>query len=76
MVNLIVRIVVIVFLLEHVPAGGDHDHAAADLYDRQRNSEERQNVRANETRNDQENETVERDSLREQSARRRGIFLR
>ena len=66
-VDLIVGIVVIVFLLEHVPAGDDHDHAAADLHNRKRNSEERQNVSADQSRNDQEDKTVERDALREQA---------
>lgn len=63
--NLTARIVVVVFLLEHVPSGDDYDQAPAYLDNRQRDSEERENMRANQTGNDQQDKTIERDALRE-----------
>src|SRR5437762_13048281 len=62
------------FAFKHGPAVGDDNQAAAYLNDWNRDSKEFQNVRADEKRGNQEDETVHRDLAREDSARGSGIL--
>src|SRR2546427_180080 len=72
-----VDVAVVVFLtLEHGPPVGNDDEAAADLDDRNGNSKEIQDVRADQERSNQQHETVHGHAAGQGSARGGGIFLR
>ena len=67
---------IVVSPLQQGPTGGDDNQSSADLDRRQRDSEERQNVRPNQVRANQQEETVDRDLPRERPARLRADIRR
>ena len=58
----------IVFLHQQSPAHGDHHQSPADLYHRQRHSEETKNVRANKVGAHHQKKTINRDPQRQRPA--------
>ena len=65
-----------ILLLEHGPAVRGDDEAATDLYDRNGDAEEGQNVRADKIGGDDEDEAVEGDAPGEEAAGRGGVIAR
>src|SRR6266536_2883015 len=66
----------LVWALQHRPARRDDDGPSADLHDRERNPEEREDVRPDQVRPDQQEEAVHGDPLRQRLARLRRVLVR